>query len=128
MRRQRVHAVDLMRARTMRIEPTSAEARLWEELRDRRMGGFKFRRQYSMDSYILDFYCAQAKLVVELDGASHLGREKYDRDRTIWLEVCDLEVVRYPNDMVFNHLDDLKASILEHCKRRTAPSPLPGLP
>jgi very-short-patch-repair endonuclease len=112
----------------MRTEPPRAEALLWEHLRDRRLGGFKFRRQYAMDGFILDFYCAQAKLVVELDGASHIGRESYDRDRTIWLEVCDLEVVRYPNEMVFNSIDDMRSSILEHCKSRTQKSPLPGTP
>jgi very-short-patch-repair endonuclease len=125
MRSQRVHGVDLWRARSMRREPTRAEAILWEHLRDRRLGGFKFRRQYALDGFILDFCCAQSKLVVELDGASHIGREKYDRDRTIWLEVCGLEVVRYPNEMAFNALDELRASILEHCKRRADPSPRP---
>ncbi|HEV7768629.1 MAG TPA: endonuclease domain-containing protein [Thermoanaerobaculia bacterium] len=63
--RMRVHARD------MRHEPTSAEARVWEWLRDRRINDRKFRRQVPIGPYILDFYCAELKLAVELDGAQH---------------------------------------------------------
>jgi very-short-patch-repair endonuclease len=112
----------------MRVEPTPAEAALWEHLRDRRLAGFKFRRQYALDGFILDFYCAEAKLVVELDGASHVGRENYDRDRTIWLEVSGLEVIRFPNQSIFDNIEKVLSSIKEHCQRHSSSSPLPGTP
>ena len=66
------------RARTMRHEPTRAERVLWELLKARRCGGYKFRRQHSIGPYIADFYCKAAKLVVELDGSIHEATAEYD--------------------------------------------------
>ena len=59
------------RARQMRREPTEAERRMWRLLRDRRLGGFKFRRQEQLGRYIVDFVCFERKLIVELDGSQH---------------------------------------------------------
>jgi very-short-patch-repair endonuclease len=59
------------RARQMRREPTEAERRMWRLLRDRRLGGFKFRRQEQLGRYIVDFVCFEQKLIVELDGSQH---------------------------------------------------------
>jgi very-short-patch-repair endonuclease len=118
MRRQRVHGLIEWRARSMRREPTPAEAQLWEYLRDRRLHGWKFRRQHSFQSFILDFYCAEASLVVELDGSSHNDKQKYDSDRTCWLEVCGMEVVRFENRLVFDDIEHVLTEIHQHCLRR----------
>src|SRR5438552_7325108 len=67
-------------ARVMRHEPTDAERRLWSRLRNRQVGGFKFRRQVPIAGYIVDFYCLQRKLAVELDGGQHLDRASVDYD------------------------------------------------
>src|SRR5205807_3851435 len=65
-------------ARTMRHEPTKAERKLWRWLRDRRFGDHKFRRQYPVGRYVLDFYCHDLKLAIELDGSPHEFRAEYD--------------------------------------------------
>ena len=61
----------ISRARAMRKEPSRAERKLWKVLRDRRLEGFKFRRQHPIDRYIADFACIREKLIVEVDGLSH---------------------------------------------------------
>jgi very-short-patch-repair endonuclease len=58
-------------ARVMRHEPTDGERRLWSRLRDRRLNGYKFRRQVPIEGFIVDFYCMEAKLIVEIDGSQH---------------------------------------------------------
>ena len=86
-------------ARRMRREPTPAEETLWRLLRNRRLAGFKFRRQHPIGPYIADFYAASAALVIELDGDSHAtdeGKEN-DRIRHAYLESLGLLVVRFWN-------------------------------
>jgi very-short-patch-repair endonuclease len=72
------------RCRNFRKEPTVAENILWRHLRDRRMGGAKFRRQHPVGPYTLDFYCKEVQLGIELDGSGHLDPEQaqYDQERT----------------------------------------------
>src|SRR5207249_4194993 len=74
------------RARELRREMTPTEKRLWSHLRGRRFAGFKFRRQTPVAGYIADFYCAQACLIIELDGESHIGKEARDENRQQMLE------------------------------------------
>jgi very-short-patch-repair endonuclease len=66
------------RAREMRKQPNDAESMAWNALRDRQLKGLKFRRQYAIGNYIADFYCAEAKLIIELDGKTHDGKEEDD--------------------------------------------------
>lgn len=68
-------------ARKMRREPSDGEKATWELLRDRRLGGFEFRRQVPIDNYIADFYCEAASLVIEVDGEQHATPESLDYDR-----------------------------------------------
>jgi very-short-patch-repair endonuclease len=129
-RTQRVDPELLLRARQMRHEPAPAEQKLWWCLRDRRLNGFKFRRQYSVRSYVADFYCPEAKLIVELDGESHHGRERYDADRTRELREEGFRVVRFVNTDVFENLDRVLEAILSECEaagvvREEAPHPNP---
>ncbi len=76
------------------------EAVLWEALRARRLGGLKFRRQHPLGSYIADFYCAAARLVVEIDGASHDSRVAEDRARDAQMRAQGLHVLRFPASAV----------------------------
>lgn len=87
----------------MRSNPTPAEAQLWQRLRCRRTLGLKFTRQALACGYIVDFYCPQLKLVVEVDGSFHSGREAYDRERDQRLTKAGLRVVRVTNEDVLNH-------------------------
>ena len=80
-------------------------------LRGRNVGGLKFRRQYPIEPFIVDFYCAEADLIIELDGESHDGRENYDRDRSAFLRRIGLTVMRVSNDEVINNLEGVAAAI-----------------
>ena len=102
----------------MRHEPAPAEQKLWWCLRDRRLGGFKFRRQVSIGSYVADFYCAECGLIVELDGDSHSERQEYDERRTARLEELGLSVARFVNTDVFEHFDSVREAILRECESR----------
>ncbi|MFN3167089.1 MAG: endonuclease domain-containing protein [Phycisphaeraceae bacterium] len=84
-------------ARELRGESTTPERVLWGMLRNRRLGGLKFRRQVPFGPYVVDFYCAECRLVVELDGHSHDGRKEKDAVRTTFLESEGLKVIRVTN-------------------------------
>jgi len=84
-------------AREMRRAPTSPEARLWRWLRTRPCG-YKFRRQVPIGPFIVDFYCAELKLVIEVDGSSHKWRAEYDEARTLELYLMGYRVFRIAND------------------------------
>src|SRR5262245_34586351 len=86
-------------ARQMRKEPTTAERTLWRVVRNRRLVGFKFRRQHPLGPYILDCYCAAARLVVELDGDTHADpvAQQRDTERTGYLERRGLKILRLWN-------------------------------
>lgn len=94
----RAPAVD--HARELRQQQTDAEARLWSHLRGRRLQGFKFRRQHPLGSYILDFVCLDARLVVELDGGQHADAQAYDDRRTVFIEQQGMRVIRFWNHEV----------------------------
>ena len=97
----------LIFARQLRKEQTDAEMLFWRLLRGRRLCGFKFRRQYPACGYILDFYCHDARLAVELDGGGHDVEEQrlYDAERTRILEAAGIRVVRFWNNDVLNSLE-----------------------
>jgi very-short-patch-repair endonuclease len=114
------------RAKAMRREPTSSEALLWNHLRNRRHEGFRWRPQYAVGGYVLDFYWPAAKLVIELDGSQHDVPDavEYDRLRTEYLAVRGLTVIRFRNGEVMNDT----ASVLDRIEselRKLAPSPNP---
>jgi very-short-patch-repair endonuclease len=105
-------------ARELRKEQTDAENLLWHLLRGRRFCGFKFRRQYPIGGYILDFYCHAAKLAIELDGGGHTSEEQrlYDAERTKVLEGAGLCVLRFWNNEVLNSLEGVLTEIHERLK------------
>ena len=101
------------RARSLRREATVPERRLWNLLRDRRLGRFKFRRQHTVGPFIVDFYCAAASLVIEVDGRSHDGRAEKDQARQIYLErSVGLRVLRIGNDEVLSDPESVLLTVL----------------
>lgn len=87
-------------ARRLRQDQTPAEKVLWNLVRNRRLGGFRFLRQHPIDRYFADFVCEAAKVIVELDGPAHDDHEDYDERRTRALELYGYFVVRFRNERV----------------------------
>ncbi|HET9912720.1 MAG TPA: endonuclease domain-containing protein [Anaerolineales bacterium] len=112
--RYRIHPVILAHAREMRHPQTPAEATLWHALRNRK-AGFKFRRQHPIYRFIIDFYCAKAKLLIEIDGESHLepSQIEYDQARTEYLEEIGYKVIRFTNNDVRHNIDAVANEILQ---------------
>jgi very-short-patch-repair endonuclease len=109
---------------TIRITP--AELKLWDKLRGNQLG-VRFRRQHRLGSYIADFYCHAARLVIEIDGDSHDERQAYDGKRTYWMsQHKGVRVVRYTNEEVMKHFDAVLENIADWCSDIARPSPLPS--
>lgn len=108
------------RARSLRRTATQAERAAWHLLRDRRLLGIKFRRQYPFGNFIIDFYSSELRLAIELDGSVHSqpSQEKKDARREACLERMGVRVVRIPNGMV---LEDPEAFLKK--VRQSLPSP-----
>ena len=106
----------------LRHNLTPAEALLWRALKGRGVGGLKFRRQQGIGPFVLDFYCPEARLCVELDGSAHDYRYDYDERRTAYLAQQGIRVIRFSNDQVFTCLEGVVAQIL----RAAAPHPCRG--
>ncbi|MCX6866764.1 MAG: N-6 DNA methylase, partial [Verrucomicrobia bacterium] len=104
------------RARELRKKQTPAEELLWELLRDRQLCNAKFRRQHQFGDYLCDFYCHEAKLVVECDGAPHAKPDqiKHDAKRDAFLKAQGLTVLRFENDRVLNDTDAVLQEIASH--------------
>ena len=99
------------RAKAMRRAPTLYERRLWRVLRDRRLEGLKFRRQYVLGRYIADFICLRHRIIVEADGPQHEDREE-DAARDDWLRGEDFRILRFPNQQIENRSHEVVAAIL----------------
>ncbi|SHI39243.1 Very-short-patch-repair endonuclease [Hymenobacter daecheongensis DSM 21074] len=99
--------------RQLRSNLTQAEALLWRALQRSQLAGRKFRRQHGIGPYIVDFYCAAEKLVIELDGAGHftVSGEAYDVERTAYLTGLGLRVLRFENRLVLEQTDGVLAGI-----------------
>jgi very-short-patch-repair endonuclease len=105
------------RARDLRAAHSGAERLLWGSLRNRKLGGWKWRRQVPLGPFIADFYCAEVELVVELDGGQHDEPEAlaYDARRTAYLRGLRLDVLRFWNSQVFENLSGVCEEILAAC-------------
>jgi very-short-patch-repair endonuclease len=97
----------------LRRNLTPAEALLWASLRKSQLDGKKFRRQHSIGSYIVDFYCPECRVIVELDGAGYTGMLNVERDdnRTKFLEKFGIEVLRFENKEVFENRERVVEAI-----------------
>ena len=99
-------------ARRLRRDQTLAEKTFWTLVRNRRLGGFRFLRQVPIDRYFADFVCEAAKVIVELDGPVHEGREDYDARRTETLQLFGYVVVRFRNEQVLANLGAVADGLL----------------
>ena len=117
-------------ARRLRRHQTDAERYLWFKLRNGRLGGLKFRRQMSLNGFVVDFCCPDAKLVIELDGGQHANQSEQDSRRTKNLEVSGYFVLRFWNNDVLGNIDGVLEEILSTADQQLFepphPTPLPS--
>jgi lysyl-tRNA synthetase class 2 len=115
--------------RRLRRQQTDAERILWFRLRGRRLGGWKFRRQMSLNGFVVDFCCPDARLVVEIDGGQHADRVEEDASRTRDLEASGYLVLRFWNNDVMRNTDGVLEEILNTLNQQQPepphPTPLP---
>jgi very-short-patch-repair endonuclease len=116
-------------ARGLRRRQTDAERTIWFQVRDRRLGGWKFKRQVLVDRYVVDFLCADAHLIIEIDGGQHAERREYDDNRTKILESMGYLVLRFWNNEVLSNTEGVVETIMntmnEHRSVPPHPDPLP---
>jgi very-short-patch-repair endonuclease len=112
-------------SRRLRSEMTQAEAVLWKGLRGKQMHGVQFYRQKPLGRFIADFYCAAARLVIEVDGVQHFGAEGLVRDgeRDAFLEGLGLAVLRFSNRRILENVGDVLAEIVRVVAQRKFPRP-----
>lgn len=115
----------LIFAKSMRHSSTNAEQLMWQLLRAKRFMKLKFRRQHVIASYIVDFYCHEIGLVIELDGSQHGTDDaiEYDAERTKFLEALGLTVVRYWNQDVLGRTDVVLEHLWQVCTELKQTSP-----
>jgi adenine-specific DNA-methyltransferase len=115
-------------AKRLRTNQTDAESVFWYNVRARRLAGFKFRRQYPVGSFIADFVCLEAKLIVELDGDQHAVRRDYDRSRDAFLKSKGFHVMRVWNSDLLTNRDGVMDAVLRQLENVDTPSPRPSPP
>ena len=104
-------------AKSMRMNPTDAEALLWNRLRSRQIEGIKFRRQQSIDNFIVDFVTFEKRLVIELDGGQHAESSKEDSERDQHLLASGFRVLRFWNNEVLQNIGGVLETIRRECLR-----------
>ncbi|HXL57585.1 MAG TPA: endonuclease domain-containing protein [Chitinophagaceae bacterium] len=106
-------------AKALRLNETEAEQLLWQQLRNKKLNGLKFRRQHPLDKWIADFYCHEKKLVIELDGTVHDNFEAKEKDkgRTYELEQLGITTIRFKNDAVLNEMKKVLETISDIAKK-----------
>lgn len=118
----RIHNYKVLKdkRRALRKNQTPAEAQLWKYLRVRQLQGRKFRRQHSIMYFIVDFYCPQEQLIIELDGEYHndILQKAYDVKRTCLLQKHGFKVIRIKNQDVFNSIEMVLLTIASEFKRQ----------
>ena len=110
-------------SRILRKTMTDAEQLLWQKLRRKQIGGLQFNRQKPLLNYIVDFYCAKAKLVIELDGSQHFEEEhlQKDKERDMALEKLGLIVLRFDNRQVLLETESIMEEIYRVVEQRKSP-------
>ena len=113
-------------AKKLRTKMTPAEEVLWAAIKNKQLDGLKFRRQHPISRYVLDFFCARAKLGIEVDGKYHeeKAQKLYDEDRTDNLKLSNIEIIRFTNKEVFNQLDLVLESIKVKTQNRISNGPI----
>jgi very-short-patch-repair endonuclease len=105
------------RRKDLRKNETKAEEILWKFLKNKQLESRKFRRQYSLGDYILDFYCSQERLAIEIDGEIHLQKQEYDKERTQFIENFNIKVLRFKNEEVESDLEKVLETIKLNFKK-----------
>src|SRR3989338_4631933 len=100
-------------ARSLRKRMTKAENRMWYYLRDRRLCGYKFVRQYVIGNYIVDFICREKNLIIEVDGGQHTTAMVYDEQRSEYLRSRGYQIVRVWNNEVFGNLEGVMQQVID---------------
>ena len=115
------------RARALRRNMTDAERLLWRSIRDRQMGGWKFRRQHPIRPFIVDFVCVERKLIIEVDGGQHANKVQEDASRSGYLRNKGYRLLRFWNNQVLKETEAVLDMILAALDD-DAPSPRPSPP
>ena len=118
------------RARALRKRLTEAERLLWRHLRNRELGGWKFRRQYPVGPYIVDFICVEKNVVIEVDGGQHAENEELDSQRSAYLNKMGYKVFRFWNNEVLQETEAVLRAIFTVLAngKQNSPSPRPSPP
>ncbi len=110
MPRTLLNIFDASRRKRLRNESTVHEQKVWNRLKDSQLG-YKFRRQHGIGPYIVDFYCPEKKLIIEIDGLQHLYQKEYDQNRTIYFEMLGRTVLRFWNSEVNESIEGVLMTI-----------------
>ena len=112
-------ASSFIKAKTLRQNRTAAEIKLWEYLRSRRLLRYKFRQQHPIHCYIVDFYCHELKLIIEVDGEYHNEPSQIERDqeRSFLLKFQDLHIIRFSNSEIIYAIDNVLDTITMYIKK-----------
>lgn len=100
-----------VRIHEFRDNPTPAEKALWDTLKNKRIKGFKFRRQHKIGQFIVDFYCHNAGLIIEVDGGIHEKRKSEDQVRSRFFRTLGLRVIRFSNEEILTSIQVIKQKI-----------------
>jgi very-short-patch-repair endonuclease len=103
----------LLMSRRNRKNPTEAEQKIWKEILMKRKTGYKFLRQKPINRFILDFYCSELNLAIEIDGNSHDKKKGYDEARDKFLKQIGIKTIRFTNDEVLNQIDSVKIKLMD---------------
>lgn len=95
------------RRKDLRVNQTNTEEILWKFIKNKQIKGKKFRRQHSVDNFILDFYCSENRLGVEVDGKIHDSQKEYDVERTRILENLNIKILRFTNEEILNNIENV---------------------
>jgi very-short-patch-repair endonuclease len=120
------HRHNVPAARELRARETWAEDALWEALRARRLDDLKFRRQHPIGPFVVDFCCADCRLVIELDGGVHADQQTHDAEREALLAASGYRVLRFPNSAVRDRLPEVLATIRAAVEDPRPRPPAPG--
>lgn len=112
------------RARKLRANQTPAEEIFWQIVRNRKLGGMKFRRQHQINRYIVDFYCVELGLIIELDGDIHDTREQLTKDskRDKYLTSIGNTIIRIPNQRIFDDIQAVLEELMDWALKNTLPT------
>src|SRR3989338_6666367 len=111
--------------RKLRNEMTPAEKKLWYYLKNKQLGGYKFRRQQGIGQYIVDFYCPRLKLIIEIDGDTHFEEKmmRYDFERQRQIESLGIKFLRFTNLDIYENIESVLEEVIRDMNLKTTPNP-----